>query len=247
MQMNIVLDDGYMFGIGLFETIAVVENHCVLLKEHLDRLNKSLKVLGISKEVTKEVTKEPVLSHIANNPMKNGALKLMVSQENETLTARKNTYEQEQYEQGFVLGISAILRNETSPFTYMKSFNYGDNIIEKRAAQKRGWDETIFLNTHGQICEGATTNLFFVKDKKIYTPPISCGLLEGILRNYVLERYDVVEKILYPADIIGFEEVFVTNSLLGIMPVKQIGDVTFLEKEVTQIIMNRYQDEKMNL
>lgn len=62
------------------------------------------------------------------------------------------------------------------------------------------------------------SNIFFVKEKKLYTPTLSCGLLPGILRAYILETYDVKETILYPEDLVTFDECFLTNSLMGIMP-----------------------------
>jgi len=241
--MNIKLDEGYMYGIGLFETIAVTENHCILLKEHLKRLNKSLEILGLQCEITKKY----ITDYINDHPMKDGALKVMVSKENITITNRDNTYTKEQFEKGFILGISDVIRNETSPFTFLKSFNYGDNILEKRNAKEKGWDEPIFLNTKNQICEGATTNLFFIKEKKLYTPPISCGMLDGIIRSYILNNYKVCEKIIYHNDIKSFDEMFVTNSLLGIMPVKSIGEIEFSKNAVSLEILDEYQANKSKL
>ena len=92
-----------------------------------------------------------------------------------------------------------------SPFVFHKTLNYGECIMEKRRALAMGVDEMIFLNFSGQICEGTTCNIFFVKGNKIYTPELSCGLLPGILRDYIIKTYDVVETIITPAQIGDFE------------------------------------------
>ena len=97
--------------------------------------------------------------------MEKGALKIAVSQENVTLSFRENPYTKEQSEKGFLLDLASTVRNETSPFTYLKSLNCGENILEKRAARRRGMDEPVFINTKGQLAEGATTNLFFGKNR----------------------------------------------------------------------------------
>ena len=97
------------------------------------------KKMNLLLEITKQDLKE--------NPMENGVLKLTLSDKNLSLTSRKNTYTKEQYEKGFALDYSKILRNETSPFTYMKTLNYADNILEKRLAKQRGYDEPVFLNS----------------------------------------------------------------------------------------------------
>lgn len=142
--------------------------------------------------------------------------------------------------------LSSIRRNETSPFTFHKTLNYGDNILEKRAAVNAGIDEKIFLNTKGQICEGTVSNIFFVKEKKLYTPTLSCGLLPGILRAYILETYDVEETVLYPEDLVKFDECFLTNSLMGIMPLFQIENVAFKERTVTNLLRKSYLEMYVN-
>lgn len=135
---------------------------------------------------------------------------------------------------------------KTSPFTFHKTLNYGDNILEKRAAVNAGINEKIFLNTKGQICEGTVSNIFFVKEKKLYTPTLSCGLLPGILRAYILETYDVKETILYPEDLVTFDECFLTNSLMGIMPLFQIENVVFKERTVTNQLRKSYLEMYVN-
>jgi 4-amino-4-deoxychorismate lyase len=121
--------------------------------------------------------------------------------------------------------------------------NYGDNILEKRLATKRGIDEPIFVNTKNEICEGACSNLFFVKNGKIFTPTLSCGLLAGTMRRYVMANFEVQETIITPEMIDSFEEIFLTNALMGIMPVAKWGEYTYSSHKVTTKILNRYQTD----
>ena len=130
------------------------QNTAVFLDEHLNRLKKSALFLGFLPDKTSasqwiSIRKQEILDYLKENPTENGVLKLTLSDKNLSLTSRKNTYTKEQYEKGFALDYSKILRNETSPFTYMKTLNYADNILEKRLAKQRGYDEPIFLNTKG--------------------------------------------------------------------------------------------------
>ena len=242
---SLLPDDGYWFGLGAFETIWVKQNTAVFLEEHLNRLKKAaLFFKFLPDEATADewsaLQKQKISDYLKQNPMENGVLKLTLSDKNLSLTSRKNTYTKEQYEKGFTLDYSKILRNETSPFTYMKTLNYADNILEKRLAKQRGYDEPIFLNTKGELCEGATTNLFFVSDQKLFTPALSCGLLDGILRQYILKSYSVKECIIKPEQILEFDEMFVTNSLLGIMPVSRLGNHSFSNHTVTKKLMETY-------
>ena len=120
--------------------------------------------------------------------------------------------------------------------------NYGDCILEKRRAGKAGKDERIFLNTHGQICEGTVSNIFFVRDGRIYTPEVGSGLLPGIIREYICESEVVIETAIFPDELSSYQECFVTNSLMGIMPVKALENTSFEERTVTGRLMAKYRD-----
>ena len=176
-----------------------------------------------------------------------GVLKIVCSAENMFFQMRKNIYSEEDYAKGFVTDISKVRRNETSPLVYHKTLNYGDCILEKRAATAAGINEKVFVNTKGQISEGTVSNIFFVRKNMIYTPQLSCGLLPGILREYVMSKFSVVETIIYPDELMYYEECFVTNSLMGVMPVKQLGNICFPHRTRAEEVRTIYESEKMSL
>ena len=186
------LDEGYYYGMGVFETIAVKNGIPVFLDRHLRRLFGALEELDIElNNKENRLSRKSVMEYLEINYMAHGALKIAVSKENIILSIRENSYYQKHYEKGFSVDISPIRRNETSPFTYLKTFNCGDNILAKKQAKIRGIDEPVFLNSKGELTEGATTNMFLVKNGELYTPSLSCGLLNGIMRSYLMEEYSV--------------------------------------------------------
>jgi para-aminobenzoate synthetase / 4-amino-4-deoxychorismate lyase len=89
---------------------------------------------------------------------------------------------------------------------------------ESRRVARKGIDEVLFLNERGELTEGSRTNLFIRRKGRLVTPPISCGLLNGILRGKLLESGDCMEEILYPPDLDTAEEIFLGNSLRGLVP-----------------------------
>lgn len=239
--MNIEIDDGLNFGLGVFETILLRNGRAVFLDEHLTRINNSIENLKIKNKLEKEEIFKFLDSYYqGKNIPDNEVLKIIITDKNKIFNTREYSYTQADYEKGFSLNISKIIRNETSIFTFNKTLNYGDNILEKRNSKICGYDEPIFLNSKGQITEGATTNIFFVKDKKIFTPKLSCGLLNGILRQYIISNYTVVETEIYLEDLKNFDEAFVTNSLLGIMPVKNIENFKFNFDLISKHIFQKY-------
>lgn len=232
--MKLLLDEGFQFGLGVFETIAVEDGRPVLLNWHLERLNHSMKELGIPRiispaDFTLCLTQHLESNGISTDLLPHHAVKLMVSEHNTVLSIRPNPYTEESRRKGFQLGYSKVRRNETSPLTRHKTLNYGDNILEKRAAASCGLDDLIFLNSREEICEGSVSNIFFVSKGRIYTPPVFCGLLPGIMRRFVLQHAEVTEIVLTRASVDEMQECFVTNSLMGIMPVRRLGSKLFDE------------------
>lgn len=86
-----------------------------------------------------------------------------------------------------------------------------------RLAKKTGCKDVIFINEKDQVCEGSYTNIFIVKNGDMFTPPVSCGLLPGILRQVLLASGDVTEKILSVQDLYEADEIFIGNSARGLI------------------------------
>ena len=236
---TLVPDDGFFFGLSVFETIGLEQGHPLFLREHLERMNASAAALGIDARLTSE----QVLDWLrrADHPLlEHGGLKIVLSRENLFFLIRENPYRREQYERGFLVDYSAVRRNETSPLVCHKTANYGDCILENRACHAAGMDERIFLNSRGELTEGTVSNLFFLREGKLYTPAASCGLLPGVIRRYLLEQEQAREAVILPGQVPDYEACFLTNSLLGIMPVRQLGKHVFPDLSQPLQIRSRY-------
>lgn len=241
--MQITLDEGYQFGLGVFETIAVEQAHPLFLDWHLERMKHSLKTLGISGTVTEE----EVMEYLFGHPGEHSALKIMISEKNKLFTMRANPYTPERLKEGFRLAYSGVYRNETSLLVRHKTMNYGDCILEKRRAASRHADELIFLNSRGEICEGTVANIFFARDGQLYTPSVSCGLLPGILRRFLIESFPVTECVITAEDAVQMEECFVTNSLMGIMPVTRLENKRYTGGRMTGQCRRAYEAYRMSI
>lgn len=236
--MKIYLDEGYHYGIGAFETILLIQQKPVFLEEHLDRIRKSLEYFKIDQEIETE----KILQFLEKQePKERSVLKISASPDNLFFSVRDYPYTADQFKKGFSLWESSVLRNETSPFTYHKTLNYGDNILEKRKAAENNVDEPYFLNTKSMITEGATTNLFFIKKGKLYTPGTESGLLNGILRQWILKQYEVSEINIPRGSIAGYDEIFATNSLIGIMPVYSINGIPLSSMDKSYKLHKEYE------
>ena len=241
MASEISLDSGFFFGRGVFETILVKEKP-IFLGSHVKRLNSGLNTLGVNKKITEA----EIYNATKKLNCKNCVLKIMVSDKNTIITTRQIQYKHIDYEEGFSLGLSEVRRNAYSNLTYVKSFNYVENIIERDKIIDKGYNEALFLNTEGYLSEGAVSNIFFIKNGIIFTPKIKCGLLPGIVREFVIENslfigFEIQEGEFTYGELMEAEGVFITNSVMGIMKVSKIDDKVFNESTVVSE-MKRYYD-----
>jgi para-aminobenzoate synthetase / 4-amino-4-deoxychorismate lyase len=110
-----------------------------------------------------------------------------------------------------------------SPYLYHKTTQRRIYDQERsRLIDQAGFYEVFFENERGEVTEGSYSNIFLQQEGKLLTPPVSCGLLPGILRGYLLANYPqiVEEKVLTREDLIQGEAVFAGNSVRGLVKVK---------------------------
>jgi para-aminobenzoate synthetase/4-amino-4-deoxychorismate lyase len=108
-----------------------------------------------------------------------------------------------------------------NPFFYHKTTNRKLYDSELRKWRKRGYFDVIFSNEKNQITEGAISNIIIKKSGLYYTPPVSCGLLRGVYREYLLKyrKTPLKEKILYKSDIKKADKIYMVNSVRGMVEV----------------------------
>jgi len=231
-------DYGILYGYGLFETIRVYPGGRIFsLEKHLERLFSSCSHLGIDPGLTLEAIASAAREYVAKTGLHEGALRLTVTKgdagwgirSSVFFFSRQVTYSPLNYEQGFAVTISPVRKNQTSPLVYHKTLNYMENLLALEAARRAGAQEAIFLNTNLKLTEGAVSNLFFVRDKNLYTPDITCGLLAGITRQTVIDLatargYQVIAGEYVLEDLLAADEAFLTNSLMEVMPLCQVNE-----------------------
>lgn len=243
-----------MYGKGVFETILIKNGVPCFLNEHLERLFKALDFIDLKNDKEKESIEADLYETITVNDVFNGSARITVlgsaKESHVILTVDDGfRYPDYLYIKGFKLISCEYKNNPYSPLTYIKSCNYLNNIMARREAVSKGGDEGLILNVFGQVAEGAVSNIFVVNENNIYTPPVEVGLLPGIVRKILLHKqkeagFTITEKKITYSELIKADEVFITNSLLGIMPVVSIDghiisdDVT--EKHMTVKLLNYY-------
>ncbi|MFC1703363.1 aminotransferase class IV [Candidatus Omnitrophota bacterium] len=242
-------DPGFLYGYGVFETMRSYNEKIFRFYDHYHRLRQATSRLGIELRDSAGYLQRMAESTIKKNRLLNAYIRLNCWQgakRSHTLIFVKKL---PRYScKGFKAIVSEYRHNEYSALAGIKSLNYSNFYLARRNAEAKGFDEAILLNTKGNIVEGTRSNIFFVFNKKLFTPSLSCGCLSGVTRKVVLElarkeRIAVKETNILPRALHNADEVLVTNSLLEIMPVTRIGKKKInkgVPGEITRLLSQRY-------
>lgn len=221
--------DAFNYGASFFETIKFENGKCEYLKEHLERLEKAVSLFETRKFNILEIEEIIEILYRENRLRENlYTVKIIYSPIDEVfiIEFKENRYKNLKDFKNFKVKYAKDRRNEQSRITYMKSSNYLANKINLMEVKKDGFDECIFLNTKKIVAEGSYTNIFFEKDGIFYTPQVKDGILPGIMREKFIEKLkgegkEIVEGNIEENFYLECENVYLTNSLMGILKIKQ--------------------------
>jgi len=190
----------------------------LLLDEHLRRLENSAGYFGFlykRKDILEALMKlqnnfGPNFYKVRLLLFKDGSIKLEPSLFQSRRDAELKVY------------LSAKRTQTQEPFLYHKTTCRKIYDEEYKRCRRLGFYEAIFANEKGEITEGAISNIFIRKNGGLYTPPLKCGLLDGVYRRYMLYsgRFPIKEKVLFKEDLINAEEIYLSNSVRGLVKVR---------------------------
>ncbi len=239
-----VFDRGFLYGDSVYEAMRTAGGKPVDLEPHLERLHRSAAALALSVPSTADLENaiQRTLTAAGND---DSYVRLIVTRGGGAIGLDTALAEApscivivrplvlptaEQYEHGVALCIVEIRRTPRRAMDpSVKSGNYLNNIMALQEARKSGAYEALMCNMRGYVAEGSTSNVFIVRGGRLTTPPLETGLLAGITRQRiselaVAEGIVVEEAALLPEDVRGADEVFITSSVRGILPVTKIDD-----------------------
>jgi para-aminobenzoate synthetase/4-amino-4-deoxychorismate lyase len=210
---------GFDPGFELLETIRLEQGNMELLPFHLERLAASAAALGFECDLGAIST--ALAEHAAASAEGVYRARLSLSHDGSwKLSSTELPSEPAGPRYAFVADElidpgDYLLRHKTSARSRY------DRELQKLSGRPGVFD-VIFLNTRGEVCEGARSNVFIEHDGLLLTPPAACGLLPGVMRRHLLESGRAVERILASGDLYGAQRIFLANALRGLVQVSLI-------------------------
>lgn len=195
-----VLDRGFLYGDGLFETMRIFNGQPFRWREHMERFQSGAEFLKIKLPFAPETLRGFVDELIGKNNLPDALLRMTLSRgigvrgyspkgaENPTMVmslhpAPRNEGKSPRWK--LITSLHRLPANE--PLAHFKTCNKLAQILARSEADTAGADEALLLNTDGFVVEGASSNLFWIEDDTICTPPLASGVLPGVTRAVVVE------------------------------------------------------------
>jgi branched-chain amino acid aminotransferase len=239
-----VLDRGFLYGDSVYEVVRTYEGKPFALKEHLDRFERSAARLDI-KLPERAWLEEQVHQTIEAAGNQESYCRIIVTRGGGpiTLDPTKATgsltvilakeyehFPDWMYEKGIKVHIPVIRRTPPSAVDpAIKSGNYLNSILALGEARRAGFDDALMLDVLGRVTEATSANVFMYHQRKLYTPSLQIGILEGVTRRLVIDLaakhgFEVEECDIFPEQLWTAHEVMLTSTLKEVMPVVQVGD-----------------------
>ena len=247
-----VLERGLHYGEGLFETIACVGGRPRLLERHLRRLTGGCERLGLVPRDAAAIERE-VRELAAGNAR--AIVKLLLTRgpavargyalegsERPMRLALRYAWPEEDAAaatQGVRVRLASLRLGENPALAGLKHCNRLEQVLARREWTDRSVGEALMFSSSGALVSGTMSNVFLVRGSKLLTPSIDrCGVA-GVMRETVLEiaaGLGIVaeERRLASADLTAAEELFLTNALIGIRPVRELEGVKLVSGPVTR-------------
>jgi branched-chain amino acid aminotransferase len=253
-------DRGLLLADGLFETLRAYRGHVFKFEEHLARMAEGAAELAIPLPLDPPSIADAVRETLDANQLSaaDAAIRITLTRGPgqrgllppedplPTLIVSAAAYQAPPSVDGFIaVTAKRARRNEKSLTARIKTLCYLDNVIAQTEAAAAGADEAIMLNNQDAVACGGRSNLFAVIDGTLRTPAIEDGALPGITRHAVLalskaDDLPVLEGPIARLELLAATEMFVTNSLLEIMPVRRIDDGELPIGPVTKRLAEAY-------
>lgn len=263
-------DRGVQFGDGLFETIRVIDQRAVNLDQHVKRLNTGLVTLLINppSDNMKNLIKQYVIKFVTETKQTSGIFKLIITRGSsargygfeKNISANITAfyaplphYENTIYSHGVELAVCKTQCSIQSQLAGLKHLNRLENVLAKQ--ELNGAFEGLMLNYLGYVIEGTMSNLFFEKDNVLFTPSLNLSGVSGVVRACVLREaeqssIDVKIKDITLSELETFTSGFICNSVMGIVPIKNINQYTYrpskITKQLQSVINHRGENEQTN-
>jgi aminodeoxychorismate lyase len=256
-----IFDRGFLYGDGLFETLRVAQGRPFRFDQHLKRLWAGMQFLKLEPPFPPKELTVIATELVQRNQAREALLRLVVSRgtgprgyssrgagpPSVVMSLHTAPGIDAEVPRRWRLTTSSVRLTTGEPLSLFKTCNKLPQIVARAEADAVGADEALMLNTEGCAVEGTGSNLFWIQDGTVFTPPLSSGALPGITRAAIFE---ICQRLGLPCQEINIsveqlllsEGVFITLSSLGVVAASQLNNRLLAHSTTADRIRDAYSE-----
>jgi aminodeoxychorismate lyase len=252
-------DRGFMYGDGLFETVRVMNRRPFRLAQHLERMTRGADFLKIKPPFAPRELQGFVEQLIEQNEMPEAVLRVTLTRgpggrgylpgagDTPTVVMTLHPAPAPGNSIHWSLITSSFRVLAADPLSSFKTLNKLTHVMARADAAGQGADEALLINTNGEVAETTSGNIFWIYHDQICTTPTGRGVLPGITRAVVLEICQTLglqtnKRVIKPEALKNSEGIFITQSVLGIVPVATFDGEPIAPSLLVDQIFNAYRE-----
>jgi branched-chain amino acid aminotransferase len=258
-----VLSHALHYGSSVFEGQRAYGGTVFKLAEHTERLHQSARLLGFELPYSADEINAACMDVLKANKFTDAYVRPVAWRGAESMGVAPGKtrphvaiaawewgkyYDPRHSEQGLRLDIASWRRPApyTAPTAAKAAGLYMICTLSKQQAEQRGFDDALMFDWRGRVAEATGANVFFIENNRLHTPTPDC-FLDGITRKTVMELaekrgIEVLERPIWPEELEGFEQMFLTGTAVEVTPVQSAGPWKFEVGELTRQLSKDYED-----
>jgi branched-chain amino acid aminotransferase len=265
-----VLDHGFLYGDGIYETLMVYNGKIFKIDEHIKRFFQSAKMTGFKMPMTKSQIEAAFYKTLKANNLKEAYIRIQITRGygdiglDPALCPKPTVviipkefhgHPKEYYQMGVHVAVVNVRRNHPMALNpKIKATNFLNNILAKIESLNKKAYEAIMLTIDGYVAEGTICNIFIVKDRTLITPPTNIGILEGVTRGLIIKLakekgIKVLEKAFKKEALYKADECFLSSTTMEIMPVTRVDNKKIGKGspgEMTKKLLSDFREKYVN-
>lgn len=247
----------FRYGDGLFETIRLIDGEPVFVRNHVQRINEGLKLMGM--KMPEFLINEKLENELVNLAKKNGiekggsarmtiwrdsSGKFMPVSDNSAYLLEIEPFPENKFvlnKSGYSIDIFQEMKKQVNRMSKFKHLNSQLNVIASIFARKNELDDCLLINEEGMVIESTNSNIFIVRNGTLYTPPLSDGCVGGTMRMHLINaalqlNIGTYESSLNQQHLLMSDEILLTNAIRGVQWVNAFKHKRYLSKLAEKLV-----------
>ncbi len=255
-EFSLKMDNrSFLYSDGFFETIKVINFKCFNFTNHYKRIENSCNLFKFNFNIS-EADLNTLLEKLAKeNNVIGGRIRVVFFRDSEgkylpldnascfvaEIESDENNFSFNK--NGLEIGLYTQIKKGINPLSNCKSTSATISVFASMYAKENNWDDCFIVNSDNNIIESSNSNLFVVKDDSIITPPILDACVDGTMRSFIIQNFDVQERSITEDELLDVDELFLTNAIQGVRWVEKFKEKKYQSHNIARLVFDKLNSE----